>query len=156
MCLMSLVVLQATLDSFAAVQYLPANLFIHIESNFGISTIVVWAHHVLGLTVCVEGDNSTVRFGNGFDSVVIEARSGGETKPSLLNAVFQVTDSADDLPLEVSCQHPVIGYGTRVLELQNFHSDIESERTKTSDVDRREKNMYPSAQRIVAVGKSLF
>ena len=171
-------VLQALLDSFTAVQYLPENRFIHIETFWGIGTIVLWAHRVLGLTVCVEGDNSTVRFGDGFESVVIDARSRGVTKASLLNEtkdlVFQVTESDEDLPLEATCRHPVLGYGTRVLELHNFHSDIiegiahatvtscislvqqESERTKNIDVDRREKNMCPSAQRIVAVGKLLF
>lgn len=160
-------ILQALLDSFAAVQYLPENRFIHIESLFGISTIVEWAHHVLGLTVSVEGDNSTVRFGDGFESVVIDARSRGVTKASSLNEtkdlVFQVADSADDLPLEVFYQHPVLVYGTRVLELHDFHMDIiegvananvtscisliqkESKRTRNIDVDRREKTCAPSA-----------
>lgn len=172
-------VLQALLDSFTAVQYLPENRFLHIESFRGISTIVVWAHHVLGLTVCVEGDNSTVRFGDGFESVFIDARNrpGSEMKASLLNEtqdlLFQVAETAEDLPLDGAYRHPVLGYGTRVLELQNFHKEIqvianaavsscinlvrmESERTYDINVDRREKNMCPSAQRVVAVGKMLF
>lgn len=171
-------VLQALLDSFTAVQYLPESRFIHIESLFGISSIVVWAHHVLGLTVCVAGFNSTVRFGEGFESVFIDTRSRAEVKASLLNETkdlhFQVTHSDEDLPLDPACRHPVLGYGTRVLELRNSHMDIiegvanatvtscislvqkESQRAYNDDVDRREKNMCPSAQRVVAVGKMLF
>lgn len=166
------------MDSFTAVQYLPENRFIHIESIFGISTIVVWAHRVLGLTVCVVGDSHTVRFGDGFESVFIDTRIRREIKASLLNETkdlcFQVTNSDEDLPLDAACQHPVLGFGTRALELPNFHKDIieglaqatvtscinlvqkESEKTNNVNVDRREKNMCPSSQRVVAVGKMLF
>lgn len=89
-------VLQALLDSFPEEQYLPENRFIHIESIFGISTIVVWAHRVLSLTIYVVGEDHTVRFGDGFESIFIDTRSRPEMKASLMNETkdlcFQVTN----------------------------------------------------------------
>ena len=83
---------------------------------------------MLSLTVSVKENNSTVCFGNGFESIVIDARSCGVTKASLLNEtmdlLFQVTGSADDLPLGAFCRNPILGYGTRVFELQNSQRDI--------------------------------
>ncbi|MCJ1462592.1 hypothetical protein MMC07_001194 [Pseudocyphellaria aurata] len=121
-------VLQALLDYFTVVQYLPEDRFIHIESFRGASTIVVWAHHVLGLTVCVIGNTSTVRFGNGFESVIIDTRDRLKTKASLLNEtkslLFQVSYSHEDLPLEPTCRHPLLGFGARLLGLRHYHSEL--------------------------------
>jgi hypothetical protein len=44
-------ILQASLDMLAAVQRLYEDSFMVIESCKGVSTMIVWAHHVLGLTV---------------------------------------------------------------------------------------------------------
>lgn len=67
-------VLQALLDPFTAVQYLPENRFIHIETMFGIPTIAVWAHHIVGLTIYVEPERGVVKFRDGFESVHIITR----------------------------------------------------------------------------------
>ena len=68
-------VLQGLLDMFPMVQTLPSDRLIHIQIpvgenvDSGTSTLVVWAHHVLGLTVVVRprsGDgqsNRSIRFG---------------------------------------------------------------------------------------------
>lgn len=61
-------VLQALLNFFTAVQYLPDNRYVHVETHSGLVLIVAWAHHLLCLTVCVkakvDGEVSIVRFGN--------------------------------------------------------------------------------------------
>ena len=84
-------VLQGLIDMFPMVQTLPNDRFIHIqipvgeELRSGISTLVVWAHHVLGLIVLVrsrqhEGQrNRTIRFGSSsLEQVFIEEVSPDE------------------------------------------------------------------------------
>ena len=78
-------VLQGLLDMFPMVQTLPHDRLIHIQIpvgenvESGISTLVVWAHHVLNLTVLVrhrgnKGQSATnIRFGGSdSDQVLIE------------------------------------------------------------------------------------
>lgn len=170
-------VLQALLDSLTAVQYLPENRFIRIESNFGSAAIIVWAHHLLGLSVCVQYGDTVVRFGEGVESVYIDAYKS-KAKVSLVNEtqdlMFQVVQSNEDLPLDAAYRHPVFGYGNRSLGLSNFGADvikslahitvtscislvqIESAKKRTLDVDLREQDIIPPAERILGVGKMLF
>lgn len=78
-------VLQGLLDMFPMVQTLPNDRFIHIQipvgdnTECGISALIVWAHHVLDLTVLVRprGNHGqlakNIRFGDsGSDHVLIE------------------------------------------------------------------------------------
>ncbi|MCJ1424475.1 hypothetical protein MMC29_002363 [Sticta canariensis] len=170
-------VLQALLDSFTAVQYLPENRFIRIESSYGSAAIVVWAHHLLGLSVCVQYRDTVVRFGEGVESVYIDA-GASKAKASLVNEtqelIFQVVESNEDLPLDAACRHPVFGYGNRSLGIQQYGADVikslahitvtscislvqfESAKQRTLDVDLREQDIFPPAERILGVGKMLF
>ena len=52
---LNLPMLQASLDMFAAIQRFEDEHYIVVDSAKGVSTIVVWAHYVLGLTVQVSG-----------------------------------------------------------------------------------------------------
>lgn len=170
-------VLQALLDSFTAVQYLPDNRFIHIEASFGLAAIVVWAHHLLGLTVCVQGLESVVRFGDGVESLRINTLAT-KAKASLFNEtqdlIFRVVASNEDLPLQPTCRHPILGYGIRSLGIAGFGTEviknlahitvtscisliqIESARKATPDINQREQDICPSAERVLSVAKMLF
>ena len=84
-------VLQGLVDMFPMVQTLPNDRFIHIQVpvgenlDSGISTLIVWAHHVLGLTVLVQPRKNegkptrSIRFGKpGIEQVYIEEIDPGE------------------------------------------------------------------------------
>ena len=93
-------VLQGLLDMFPMVQTLPSDRLIHIQvplgedKDSGTSTLVVWAHHVLGLTVLVrprdnDGQlNRSFRFGTpGLEQVFIdEVAADNEAFITLLDA----------------------------------------------------------------------
>ena len=93
-------VLQGLLDMFPMVQTLPSDRLIHIQipvgegMDSGTSTLVVWAHHVLGLTVVVrprssDGQlNRSIRFGTPeLEQVFIdEVTADDETFITLLDA----------------------------------------------------------------------
>ena len=120
----SVPVLQALLDAFTAVQYLPEARLIHISSSDGAATVVVWAHHVLGLTTVVESSKGLVRFGEGPESVYIDSEPNKRSPPvqyraSLLNEtkdlLFSVDKSFEDVTLDPVLRHPLRGYGRKRL-----------------------------------------
>jgi hypothetical protein len=116
-------VLQAALDMMAAVQRLYKDRIMVIEGWRGAITMVVWAHHVLGLTVRVNGvsiPNGGRTFkGSGDVSVIINFAPGGDnTMPLeashstyLMNASdgFKVclVSPADDSMVDISPERKV-------------------------------------------------
>lgn len=172
-------VLQALLDSFTAVQHLPETTLIRIKTHVGITTVVVWAHCVLGLTVLVQSQEGVVRFGEGSESVYIEFRGDVAVEASLYNEtqdlLFNVVESNQDTVLEPVCRHPILGYGHRVIELtlnddsflsqEITHAVITScihlvqeenaERSRTI-LARPGKAFCPSVRQVVAAAKILF
>ncbi len=172
-------VLQSLLDFFTAVQHLPDTTLIRIKSHRGISTVVVWAHCVLGLTVLVESTEGTVRFGEGSESVYVELRGTVAVEASLYNEtqdlLFNVVESNQDTVLEPVCRHPILGYGLRVIELtlnddnllsqEIIHSivtscirlvqDQNAERAFTN-IGRPGKIFCPSVRQVIAVATMLF
>ncbi len=117
-------ILQALLDYFTAVQYFPEERLIRVESWEGVVTIVVWAHHLLGLTVGVQNDGESIYFGQGHGQVLIDcelrATMTDTTCIALLNAAQEVRfsltpDPAQEPTLEAACRHPALGFGDRIL-----------------------------------------
>ncbi|KAK3721567.1 hypothetical protein LTR37_003123 [Vermiconidia calcicola] len=129
------VVLQALLDSFTAIQHFPEQRLLRIRTGSGVSTIVAWAYHVLGLTTSVSYESRNIaRFGDGMEQVLIQwvdpEHAYGCEEVALLNA----TDSAhpdfslsanplDDVPLHALCRHSVSGYGTELLRSEDVRAE---------------------------------
>lgn len=114
------VVLQALLDSFTAVQHLPEHTYLRIRCLHGVSTIIVWAHRVLGLSVRVDIDNEAYFFGQEPMSICIDADS--PTAPpevALLNETndpfFRLSAAAEEPMLVPVHHHPIRDYGTASL-----------------------------------------
>lgn len=89
-------VLQALLDMFPMVQTLPSDRLIHVQIPVGenlasgISTLVVWAHHVLDLTVLVRSRGTTgqppkiIRFGNSDSEQVLVEEVAADHEASIV------------------------------------------------------------------------
>ncbi|KAL8695631.1 MAG: hypothetical protein Q9224_003279 [Gallowayella concinna] len=124
-----LVIMQGLLDSLTAVQHLPENTRLRIGSTFGIPTIVVWAHQVLGLSVEVDINGETVVFGDGPVSVYVESDKNGPQEIVLLSETddpfFHLAEADEDDRLLPLRQHPVRDYGTRALRLVDDRRDEE-------------------------------
>ncbi|KAG6995529.1 hypothetical protein G7Y79_00044g080000 [Physcia stellaris] len=174
-------VFQVLLDGFTAVQHLPETTLLRIKTLTGIPTIVVWAHHVLGLSVVVESHSCKIKFGEEVESVYIICDLDPSTSPTaaLLNEtndlLFQVSDSSDDAILEPACRHSVLGYGLRILEYDRYSTDVRkglidvvlhsclalvhSEHTAnatTLDPCYRGSTIYPTDRRLLVISKLLF
>ena len=175
-------ILQALLDSLTAVQHLPENTLLKIRTMTGVITIVVWAHHTLGLTVAVETVKEVVQFGDGSVSVYVDCRVPEDDvleppEACLLNeakdVMFRVSESIEDPPLEPVCRHPVFNYGTRTLERSLADADAvralahgiissciilvrETSAHFRQRVFRIGKDICPSPQEIYTAGRLLF
>ncbi|KAL9580655.1 MAG: hypothetical protein Q9203_006215 [Teloschistes exilis] len=175
-------ILQGLMDSFTAIQHLPENTRLRIRSCYGVPTIIVWAHHILGLTVHVDMDNNddeSISLGEGSPTVFISATTMSDsTNIALLNEtddlLFHVAEESQNITLGPIYRHPVKDYGTRILRLQN--DDLERERAMVSAIvascigivrqrsdARRSKSLFagnesslPSVQRIISVSRMVF
>ncbi|PSN67757.1 hypothetical protein BS50DRAFT_633447 [Corynespora cassiicola Philippines] len=102
--------LQACLDMLAAVQRLYKDSIMKIDGQEGSFTVIVWAHHILGLTVHVMNTrNGTVKFGNGVPSVLIEFPETGNSKQ---DSIAYLLDAQDNIQLKIG---PI--YDENVVEL---------------------------------------
>ena len=119
------------LDVLFAVQALPDDRYIHVVAKEGYATVVVWAHHVLGLNVTLYIGQQAVRFGQGREHVVFELPTGQSPTDSgtticLLNAtadddadLFRLSaDEAMDVPLNDDIRISAYGYGRVCLEAE--------------------------------------
>lgn len=168
-------VLQALLDAFTAIQHLPEHTHLQISSATGLPTIVVWAHHILGLSVKVHVDGESHVFGDELATVYIDGDYRGPPKVALLNETddpfFQLLKKREDPVLVPVCRHPIRDYGTRMYRLT--HEDRETERTlvylivtscmtvaQYPDKNGRdlpeEPNPFPTVQRVLSVSRLLF
>ncbi|KAI4188152.1 MAG: hypothetical protein L6R41_002338 [Letrouitia leprolyta] len=122
------IVLQALMDAFTAVQHLPENTLLRIKSTQGIPSIIVWAHHVLGLTVRVINTRGQFVFGEGPESVFIEGTNYGIAEATLLNetddALFHLVRTEEDTYLRPLSSHPLRGYGSRLLEFEIYDEEL--------------------------------
>ncbi|KAL8817019.1 MAG: hypothetical protein Q9223_004070 [Gallowayella weberi] len=117
------VIIQALLDSFTAIQHMPEHTYLRIRSGIGVSTIVVWAHRILGLSIRVSIRNKEHIFGQDPASIYIDADAPRPAKPevALLNETndpfFQLAASPEDPILLPVSHHPIKDYGTMSLRL---------------------------------------
>ncbi|MCJ1288747.1 hypothetical protein MMC34_000276 [Xylographa carneopallida] len=176
-------ILRTLIDALPAVQRFPENHFLLIRTSEGITALIVWIHHVLGLTVEIKSKTTIYKFGKDTASVSIDC----STEDSLLLAevtlfnetldvIFRATkDPLDDPILEPACRHTLRGYGLRYLDYygsDNAHAQkfvvlftkscldlAEAKRNELrhnfSTINTNDKYV-PSRERILAVMRLLF
>ena len=176
-------ILQGLLDTLTAVQNLPDARLVRIRSIDGATTIVVWAHHVLGLTVVVEANRGLERFGNGPESVHVdcgtfEGYDDPYAKISLFNEtddlLFTVEQSTDDFVLEPAVRrHQLLGFGPKIM-IMVPKSDVvvpnlvyaattsaislvaDEIAIKSDRLCRHGRDIYPSSEKIITIARLLF
>jgi hypothetical protein len=126
-------ILCGLLDMLPMVQTLPDDRMIHIEGENGVTATVVWAHHVLGLTVLVKTpQGKEVRFGKGHEQVYIDSTKrfssislfdcSGESKDKL----FFIQPDTYQQPIESYFAMPLMGYGKTRLKEEFRFGDLEA------------------------------
>ncbi|KAL8939869.1 MAG: hypothetical protein Q9216_003120 [Gyalolechia sp. 2 TL-2023] len=172
------IILQALLDSFTAIQHLPEHTRLRIRSSTGIPTIIVWAHHVLGLSVKVDINEESLLFGSGPVTVYIDNDNPGPPMVALLNETddpfFQLVEQQEVPILTPVRRHPIRDYGTRAIRLRE--NDRDRERSMVLNIvtkcleeareqeESRKKGLpepgqlscFPSTKRVLSTAKLLF
>ncbi|MCJ1417116.1 hypothetical protein MMC32_003455 [Xylographa parallela] len=117
-------VLRTLIDALPAVQRFPENHFLLIRTSEGVTALIVWIHHVLGLTVEIKSKSAVYKFGKGTASVSIDSSTEDSlslAEITLFNetqdVIFRATkDPLDDPILEPACRHTLRGYGLSYLD----------------------------------------
>ena len=125
---MPFAVFQTLLMWLQSLQSFPEDRLLQIKSDTGLSTIVVWCHYVLGLTVNLRlsrgGDIGFGQgFGQGLSNVYLEECKPKQACASLLDAVdkheplFSLSASDEDPFIGFEDRADAYGYGVKILKL---------------------------------------
>jgi hypothetical protein len=123
-------ILRGAITMLPFAQTLPGDRLIVIVCDSGVCLLIVWVHHLLGLTVLVrtyaKSIYKEVRFGSGQEQVTIDDRldtNRGIEEPSitLMNAsnhdeMFSIKLERDEVPIQGIFKRPAKGYGAKMLE----------------------------------------
>ena len=177
------VVLRTLLDALPAVQRFPESHTLLIRTTEGVATLIVWAHHVLGLTVEARSDGHVLKFGQGPPAVQIDRGSFNEriknSEVVLLNetedVIFQATvDALNDPELEPAAHHTLEGYGsiavqsafeervsirglaTRIIQSCLLIVEEGAQKQVESNSDITGGTIIASQQRILTIGRMMF
>ena len=86
---LSFPVVQALLMWLHSLQKISEHRLLHLRSDDGVSTIVVWCYHVLGLSVKVSLKGTSTCFGKEPSNILIEDASPKDVGASLINPADQ-------------------------------------------------------------------
>ena len=126
-------VFQSLLMWLQSLQSLPEHRLLHIRCDTGISTVVVWCHHLLGLNVTVRLNGVDTCFGEGMSNVFVEESTSQQSGASLMDAVdqneplFSLSKIEEDPPLDFESRAEAFGYGMNVLKQATDSEDTDSE-----------------------------
>lgn len=115
-------VLQSLLMWLQSLQSFPEHRLLHLRCDSGISTAIVWCHHMLGLTVSIRLKKYDIRFGDGESRVIIEESDGENAGASLMDPVDQheplFSLLEDDSSPSIAYEHRTraFGYGLKTLQ----------------------------------------
>ena len=127
-------ILEALLVGLVSLQSLEEHRTLHIKSDSGISTIVVWCHHVLGIGVSFRCRNVEVNFGNEPRNLIIESSAVEDVCAIMMDPadphepLFALHADEDDPIISYEHRFQAYGFGSRVMMLA-FVGEEELRRT---------------------------
>ena len=123
------VVLQSLLMWLHSLQNFPEHRLLHLNCDTGISTVIVWCHHVLGLGVVVRFGEKEITFGKEPRNLIVEDCDPSAVGATLMDPVDKYeplfTLVSDDNDNRISREHrsQAYGFGRKVLEHANATED---------------------------------
>ncbi len=122
-------VLQALIMWLQSLQTFPEHRLLHLRCDSGISTAIVWCHHLLGLTVKVVVQGVETCFGSGSANVLIEesdSKHAGATLMDPANAnepLFDLANDENNPTLSYEQRAEAFGYGMRIMKCARLPED---------------------------------
>ncbi|RKK80731.1 hypothetical protein BFJ71_g15840 [Fusarium oxysporum] len=118
------VMLRGLLTSLDSIQRFPEDCLLQLSCDRGISSVVLWCYHIMGLSVLVRISDATIHFGNGPYNVTIEHCNPTDTSVVLLQKaaenipVFTLTTTDVDPYIQSDQRRNAKGFLRQVLKLQ--------------------------------------
>ncbi|KAF5624965.1 hypothetical protein F52700_9340 [Fusarium sp. NRRL 52700] len=118
------VMLRGLLTSLDSIQKFPEDCLLQLSSDRGISSIVLWCYHIMGLSVLVRISDATIHFGNGPYNITIEHCNPTDTSVVLLQKaaenipVFTLMATDVDPYIQSDQRRSAKGFLRQVLKLQ--------------------------------------
>lgn len=166
-------VMQGLFMWLQSVQSFPEHRLLHLRCDTGISTIVVWCHHVLGLSLLLNIEETKIGFGNAPYTLVVEQSQSQKAGVSLMDPLdpheplFTLQNVESGMGISYEHRAEAYGYGTKYLRLKKI-PDCERhaqwvisyciERCETfGELNRHDFSLrYPSRTRLMTAGRFIF
>ena len=162
-------VLQALLMWLHSLQKFPEHRILHLRCDRGISTIVVWCYHVLGLSVEVNISGTSIFFGNKPSNILIQETRLKDVGASLMDPaeqhepLFTLVKAIDDPEIGYERRAEAYGFGRLVLKAAGLTEEEEHYCSQwiiagcmeRSHINRALDN-FPSEDSMIHAGKFLF
>ena len=124
-------VLKGILKCLLSLQRFPEEGLLHLRSSSGITTIIVWCHHILGLSLVARFSKREVRFGNASVSIVIEEGDTSKSSATLMYPIdpheplFDLVSDEEHQRLEQSSEirAEAFGFGHAALRAMDLFED---------------------------------
>ena len=113
--------LKALISWIPSLQNFPEERHLHIRTETGVATIIIWCHYCLGLDMPVCIDDLNIKFGKQNPAVTLEAirhvkgNSVVFERQNRDEPLFTLSASDDDPPIEAEHRADVLGFGNRTL-----------------------------------------
>lgn len=121
-------VLKGLLMWLQSLQSFPEHRLLHLRCDTGISTVVVWCHHILGLSLIINIKKTEIRFGNAPYNVMVEESESQKAGVALMDPLdpheplFTLQEDENSLGTSYEHRAEAYGYGAKYLQLARLSS----------------------------------
>ena len=118
-------VLQGLLMWLHSLQSFPEHRLLHVICDTGLSTVVVWCHHVLGLSLIINIREMEICFGDGPYNLVVVYSTDQNAGVSLMDPLdlheplFTLQNDQHSTSMSYDHRAEACGYGTKFLQYAN-------------------------------------
>ena len=162
-------VLQALLMWLHSLQESPEHRLLHLRCDRGVSTIIVWCYHVLGLNVKANLSGTSICFGEESSNIFIEYVSPEDVGASLMDPadqhepLFTLVNANNDLEIGYESRAEAYGFGQNVLKVARLTGEEERycsqwiiARCIAQSRNAKSSCKYPCEDSMIRAGKFLF
>ena len=152
-----------------SLQESPEHRLLHLRCDRGISTIVVWCYHVLGLSVKVNLRGTSICFGEEPSNIFIEDASPEDVGASLMDPadqhepLFTLVNAGNTLEIGYESRAEAYGFGQNVLNVAKLTEEEERycsqwiiARCIAQSKNTQSLYKYPCEDSMIRAGKFLF
>ena len=123
-------IMQSLMMWLQSLQSFPEHRILHIKAVSGITTIIVWCYHILGIGLSLRSEDVEIFFGKEPRSIVIETADSHEVRATLMDAanphepLFSL--ARDESDPEISYEHRAgaLGFGRKILIQANVEGEL--------------------------------